>query len=78
MATEWIAADVKCPFYRSSDRSKCEIICEACTDAWVQIMRFKNGKGVDEQLCVFCSSESMMKRCEQYKAIANLKYAGEE
>lgn len=77
MATKWIDPDIKCPFYRSSERQRCEIICEAVTDAQLQIMRFRDVKAMEEQLAIFCADMHRMKRCEHFRAVFNIKYGGE-
>lgn len=77
MATQWIEPNIKCPFYRSSERQRCEIICEAVTDAAIQIMRFRDSKAMEEQLVIYCADIHRMKRCEHYKALYNIKYGGD-
>lgn len=77
MATDWLETEIVCPFYRSSNRQRREIVCEALTDAQIQIMRFKNAEIAEEQIVVYCSDVHRMKRCEQYRALHNIKYGGD-
>lgn len=68
--TTWDDADVKCPYYRASDKSKCEIICEACGSARVQAMRFADGPEFDRQILLRCTDLRGMELCEQYIAVS--------
>ena len=79
MAHTWDDTEAKCPFYRSSDRGKREIVCESSNvSAAVQGMRFADMDGFTQQLRLYCDDVKNCRRCEQYRAIVNLRYAGED
>ena len=68
-----------CPFYRSANRERREIVCESSNvAAAVQGMRFADAAAFRQQLEIFCNDVRTCRRCEQFRAVVALRYAGEE
>lgn len=69
-------ADAQCPFYKSDDHLKRQIICEGIVDRSTLALTYRQREDYDTQLSVFCCEH--YKKCEIYRMIMAAKYDEEE
>lgn len=68
--------DAQCPFYRSDDKQKKQIICEGIVDRSTLALNFHRKPDYRTQLGVFCCEH--YKKCEVYNMIMEAKYDEED
>lgn len=71
----WSAADVRCPFYLSDDRTERSISCEGYSEKSELISRFKTVDRKDRHMGLYCVGS--FEKCPVYKCTYGAKYADE-
>lgn len=70
--SDYISADIRCPFYRDMERQGQKIICEGLEDRSSIILAYRKKQMWMRQMNTFCCGR--YEACEIYQAIMQAKY----
>lgn len=69
---DWKDADIRCPFFRTQNRSKRRVGCEGYLPRSTIIHTFRRQRDFDSHLTRFCAAD--YEQCPYYRALMKEKY----